>query len=95
MMRDKADDPFAVGLRQALARVRKPLRQPVDPDAAIRIEHDLDDTRIFEPCRYRGCPNAVCSIRAPRVIASDRRECVPMNAPARHGHEMQPMNGND
>jgi hypothetical protein len=36
MMRDKADDAFAIGKRQPFPCVRKPVRQPVD--AAIRIE---------------------------------------------------------
>jgi hypothetical protein len=40
-------------------------------------------------------PNAVRNMRAPRVIASDRSECAPMTAPARHRREMRPMNGDD
>jgi hypothetical protein len=54
MMRDEANDPFAVGWRQPPTRVRQPIRQPVDSDAPIRVEHDLDDRRIFKPCRDRG-----------------------------------------
>jgi hypothetical protein len=49
MMGDEADDPFAVGWRQPCARVRQPIGQPVDPDASIRIEHDLDNRRVFKP----------------------------------------------
>jgi hypothetical protein len=29
--------------------VCQPFGQPVDPDAAIRIEHDLDNRRVFKP----------------------------------------------
>jgi len=53
MMRDKAKNSFAVSWRQPLARDRKSIRQTVDPDAAIRIEHDFDDAKIFKPCRDR------------------------------------------
>lgn len=49
MMRDKANDPFTIGWDQLFAGVRKPIRQSVDPDAPVRIEHDLDDRRILEP----------------------------------------------
>ncbi len=49
MMRDEANNPFAVGGRQPLTCVRQPIGQPVDPDASIGIEHDFDDARIFEP----------------------------------------------
>jgi hypothetical protein len=54
MMRDEANDSFAAGWCQALARVRKPIRQPVDPDAAIGIEYAFDDRRVFEPFLDRG-----------------------------------------
>ena len=66
MMRDETNDSFAVGGRQPFARVRQPIRQPVDPDAAIRIEHDLDDRRIFEPCRDRGSQRGAQHARATR-----------------------------
>jgi hypothetical protein len=49
MMGDEADDPFAVGWRQPFARVVKPVRKPFDPDAAIWIEHDLNDRGVFAP----------------------------------------------
>jgi hypothetical protein len=47
-MRNEANDAFTVRWRKELTRVRQPIRQPVDPNAAIRIEHDLDDARIFK-----------------------------------------------
>jgi hypothetical protein len=53
MVRDKANDSFAVSWRQPLTRVRKSIRQTVDSDAAIRIEHDFDDAKISKPCRDR------------------------------------------
>jgi hypothetical protein len=37
-------------------------------------------------------PSAVRSMRVPREIASGRRECAPMCAPARHGREIPPVN---
>ena len=47
MMGDEANDPLAVSGRQPFACVQKSILQPVDPDAAIRIEHDFDDAGIF------------------------------------------------
>jgi hypothetical protein len=66
VMGDKADDPFAIGWRQPFAGLRKPIRQPVDPDAAIRIEHDLNDARIFKPCRDRRPQRGAQHARAAR-----------------------------
>jgi hypothetical protein len=76
MMGDQANDPFTVRWRQALARVRQPVRQPVDPDAPIRIEQDLDDARIFEPCG--GSPGlAPCAAYARRVKPLPAEENLP------------------
>ena len=47
----------------------RPLRQPVDPEPAVGIEHHLDDVRIVEQPAMAG-PSAVRSMRAPREIAS-------------------------
>ena len=33
-----------------LAGVGQAVRQPVDPEPAIGIEHHLDDGGVFEPC---------------------------------------------
>jgi hypothetical protein len=49
MMGDEADDTFAIGGREALAGIGHTLAQPVDPELAVWVEHDLDDGRIFEP----------------------------------------------
>ena len=49
-----------------VARVRQPIGQPVDPDAAIRIEHDLDNRRIFKPCRDRRSQRGAQHARAAR-----------------------------
>src|SRR3546814_14766087 len=46
MMRDEADDAFAIGGAQPGAAIRDALAEPVDPEAAVRIEHDLDDLRV-------------------------------------------------
>ena len=49
VMGDEANDSLSIGRRQPCARVRQPIGQPVDPDASIRIEHDLDNRRVFKP----------------------------------------------
>jgi len=59
LTRDKADNPFAVGRSQPFAGVRKPVGKPFNPDAAIRIEHDLDDRRIFGLAGDRGSQHRV------------------------------------
>jgi len=69
MMRNEANDPFTV-------RWRQELRQPVDPNAAIRIEHDLDDDRIFKPRKATQrspapTPCAACARRAKRLPAGE------------------------
>jgi hypothetical protein len=66
VMGDKANNPFAIGRRQPFAGVRKPIGEPVDPDAAIRIKHNFDDAGIFKPYRYRGSQSRAQHARAAR-----------------------------
>ncbi len=49
MMRDKADDPLAIGGGQHRARIGNPKPEPVDPEPSVGIEHDFDDRRVFKP----------------------------------------------
>ena len=49
MMRDKSQDAFPIARRQTLSRIEKPTHQPIDPEPAVRIEHDFDDGGVFEP----------------------------------------------
>lgn len=69
MVRDESHDPFAICGRQLLACIRQAFGQPVDPEPAVRIEHHLDDRRIFQ--KPRDGRSKGCAQYAPRVIASD------------------------
>src|SRR5664279_1938393 len=51
VVRDQTHDPLAIPRRQALAGIDKPAGQSIDPEPAVRIEHDLDDVSVFEPDR--------------------------------------------
>ena len=51
MVRDEAHDAFAIVWRQTFAGIDQTTRQPINPEAAIGIEHDLDDFRIFQEQR--------------------------------------------
>ncbi|MPM65552.1 hypothetical protein SDC9_112449 [bioreactor metagenome] len=47
---DQPNDPFAIGLGQLHAHRCSARRKPVDPQGAIRVEHDFHHVRVFE-CR--------------------------------------------
>jgi hypothetical protein len=53
MMGDETHDALAVFRRQSLPGVAEALGQAIDPQATVRIEHDLDDGLIFQPARDR------------------------------------------
>jgi hypothetical protein len=36
------------GGREPLPRIGQPLRQTVDPDPTVGVQHHLDDTRVLE-----------------------------------------------
>ena len=55
------------------------------PTAAASVPLAIAMPRLPAPARCAGC--------ARRETASDQKECTPMTAPARHGREMRPMNG--
>ena len=48
MMRDQANDAFAVGWRQAFTRVRQAFGEAVGPEAPVRVQHHLDDSGVFQ-----------------------------------------------
>ena len=48
MVRDETDDPFSVGRREMFAAIGQADIQAIDPQAAVGVEHDLDDGRIGE-----------------------------------------------
>lgn len=48
MMSDQAHDAFAIGSRHHLAGVGQPFGKPVHPDAAIGVQHHLDNGRFFQ-----------------------------------------------
>src|SRR5258708_13382331 len=49
MVGNETHDAFAVGGRQSLPSVSKALGQAIDPQTAIRVEHDLDNGWVFQP----------------------------------------------
>jgi hypothetical protein len=54
MVCDKAHDALAIARRQVFARIDKTARQPIDPEAAIGIEHALDYFGVFQEQREGG-----------------------------------------
>lgn len=48
VMGDQPDDALAIGGRQSFTGVGKALREPVDPEPPIGVEHHLDDRGIFQ-----------------------------------------------
>ncbi len=91
MMGDKAIDPLSAGRRQPFARVRQPIRQPVDPDARPGLSMTSMTLASSSHAAIAG-PNAVRNMRAPRVIASEQRESIPARVT---GARSRPMNGDD
>jgi hypothetical protein len=49
-------------------RIGQPSAQPVDPEAAVGIEHHLDDGGSSSQVAIGG-PSAVRSMRAPRAVS--------------------------
>lgn len=62
------DDALTIGGRQRFPRIGQALRQTVDPDATVWVQHHLDDTRVLEkPCdrsaergTQHACPARPC-----------------------------------
>ena len=50
MVRNQTDDALAVSGGELYARISEAVAQPVDPKTSVRIEHHLDNRRVFEPC---------------------------------------------
>jgi hypothetical protein len=48
VMRDEAHDPLSVGGHDPAARILEAARQALDPEPAVRVEHHLDDARVFQ-----------------------------------------------
>ena len=53
MVRDQAHDTFAVRGGQRHAGVADAFPEPIDPQAAIGVEHHFDDGGVFKPGRDR------------------------------------------
>jgi hypothetical protein len=68
MVRDQAHDALAIGGDSARP-YRPALRRAGRSRAARRVQHHLDDGRVFQKPGDGG-PSAVRSMRAPRAIAS-------------------------
>jgi hypothetical protein len=71
VVRDEADDPFAIAGRQPLPGIDKSNCQPIDPEPTVGVEHHLDDFSIFQPQRDRRtqcCPQHARATRRRLVI---------------------------
>ena len=81
MMGNEADDPFGIGRRDSGAGILEAAGKPVDPQPAVRIEHDLDDAGIFEVSgdqrAERGAQHARASGDGFRSEGGDRRHIAP------------------
>jgi len=51
MVRDETHDALAIVWRQTFAGIDKTARQPIDPEPAVGIKHDLDDLGVFKEQR--------------------------------------------
>src|SRR5262249_24101429 len=49
VMGDEPHDSLAIGGSQSFASVRETFCESVDPQATVRIEHDLDDSGVLKP----------------------------------------------
>ena len=83
MMRDKSQDAFAIARRQTLSGIGKSTRQPVDPEPAVRIEHNFDDRWVFKPERdsrpERGAQHARATRRRLLIELMDCHFRPPLN----------------
>jgi len=48
MVRDEPNNALAVSGREPPTRVGQSLREPVDPQPPVRVQHHLDDGRVFQ-----------------------------------------------
>ena len=48
MVRDQPHDPLAIGGIKTLSSIGEALREPIDPEPSVGIEHHLDDRLIFQ-----------------------------------------------
>ena len=48
MMGHQPDDALTIGGRQPLPRIGQPLRETVNPDPTVGVQHDLDDARVLK-----------------------------------------------
>ena len=53
MMGHQPNDALTISGREPLPRIGQPLRQTVDPDPAVGVQHHLDDTRVLKQPRDR------------------------------------------
>jgi hypothetical protein len=86
MVGDETHDPLAVSGRQVLSGIDEAFGQAVDPEATIRVEHDLDDGRIFEPVRDRRPQGRAQHARAARRCFFLTCECRHHHPPPRPPH---------
>jgi hypothetical protein len=73
MVSYETHDPLAAGSRQALAGISQASRKPVDPEATVGIEHDLDDGGIFEPPGDRRSQASTFSARSREASGTGTR----------------------
>ncbi|MNV19392.1 hypothetical protein D3C71_1102530 [compost metagenome] len=65
----QSDDPLALGGLQAMRRQFKPARQPIQPDPAVRIEHDFHHIRVRQRGQERRAKGRAEHFQAARLRA--------------------------
>ena len=51
MVRNQADDALAIGSAQQLACIADAFAEPIEPKAAVWVQHHFDDGGIVQPSR--------------------------------------------
>lgn len=92
MVDDQAHDAFAISGQHPLARVGQAFRKSVHPDAAIWIQHHLDDDRIFQKpgdggtkrraqhaCTAQDCLGFWWGFATPSPLSCGRAQCAALD----------------
>ena len=78
VVRYQPNDAFSISGREALSCVGQTARQPVDPQPAIGVEHDLDDRGVLQIPRYSGAKRATEHARRARSPLLEPNELPPL-----------------
>ena len=86
MVRNEPNDALAIGGAQYLVAFGDPLLQPIDPEPAVGIEHDLDDLWIGKPFGNRPAHCGTQHARTAMACFDPDRFCghgTPFSGPGR------------